>query len=102
MALEARLLAVMMSTHARLEAESGLKVLDDNLVTLDALSPRGFVWPPPSVLRATTFPRLTLSHPGLMSNLPLSKGVGMYLWKEQVSNGALRIPVTFPLLTCNG
>jgi hypothetical protein len=33
-ALDAKLLAVMMSMHARLGAESGLKVLDDSVVTL--------------------------------------------------------------------
>ena len=33
-ALDAKLLAVMMSTHARLGAESGLRVLEDHLVML--------------------------------------------------------------------
>ena len=33
-ALDAKLLAMMMSTHARLGADSGLKVLEDHLVTL--------------------------------------------------------------------
>ena len=33
-ALDTKLLAVMMSTHARLGADSGLKVLEDHLVTL--------------------------------------------------------------------
>ena len=33
-ALDAKLLAVMMSTHARLAADSGLKALKDHLVTL--------------------------------------------------------------------
>ena len=33
-ALDTKLLAVMMSTHARLGADSGLEVIDDHLVTL--------------------------------------------------------------------